>query len=317
MSDENFLATTKRSIENLSVQSPGIADEVKRICASYENYFKRKYELERKERICEMETNMALRRENIDLRTELEALQVVIGQLKGDSINRNYTNSSRLDPKLAKPLDCEKVDSLVEVHNAKKPIKQDRDTLFEVVEDSVNNDTSGNDVTPESSRPRGTSIFGDLNEFFVDDNRKWANDANVCNEIQPQGDMPERGGRQPTSTLDRVLNSRKGSYFFGSKNSSPKTNKRDGDKKSKPLMRSSVDRVSPALKLDTHLSRSDFDASGMLGYGPTKTESDLAQRLAKLSGHSDLSPNELALALARSVNTSTASAESNMNAHSI
>ena len=82
-------------------------------------------------------------------------------------------------------------------------------------------------------------------------------------------------------------------------------------------MSPSVNRVSPALKLDAHLNRSDFDASGMLEYGPTKTESDLAQRLAKLSGHSDLSPNELALALARSVHNSSTTAGSNTNAHSI
>ena len=39
---------------------------------------------------------MALRRENIDLRAEVEALQVVIGQLKDDLRN---ANTSRLDTK--------------------------------------------------------------------------------------------------------------------------------------------------------------------------------------------------------------------------
>ena len=315
MSDDDFVATTRKSIESLTLHSPDIVDDVRRICDSYENYFKKKYELERKERICEMETNMALRRENIDLRAEVEALQVVIGQLKDDLRN---ANTSRLDTKKAQLLNFEKADGIVEANNANFPMKQDPGTKFlSEAGDSVKSENSGNEVATESSRPRGTSIFGDLNDFFVNDDHTLGIDAKIYNNGKGQDVLQERGGRQPTSTLDKVLNSRKGSYFSVENDDSPRVHKVDGEKQSKPLMSFSSDRVSPALKLDAHLNRSDFDASGMLGYGPTKTESDLAQRLAKLSGHSDLSPNELALALARSVHNSSTTAGSNTNAHSI
>ena len=315
MSDNNFVVSTRKSIENLDVHSPGIVDDVRRICASYENYFKKKYEFEHKERICEMETNMALRRENIDLRAEVEALQVVIGQLKDDLRN---ANTSRLDTKMAKLLSFENANSPVEANNAKFPTKQIPGTTFlSEAGDSVKSENSENEIAPESSRPRGTSIFGDLNDFFVNDNHPLDRDAKIYNNVKRQDVVQERGWRQPTSALDKVLNSRKGSYFSVKNDDSPRSGEVDGDRQSKPLMSPSANRVSPALKLDAHLNRSDFDASGMLGYGPTKTESDLAQRLAKLSGHSDLSPNELALALARSVHNSSTTAGSNTNAHSI
>ena len=165
MSDDDFVATTRKSIESLTLHSPDTVDDVRRICDSYENYFKKKYELERKERICEMETNMALRRENIDLRAEVEALQVVIGQLKDDLRN---ANTSRLDTKMAKLLSFENANSPVEANNAKFPTKQIPGTTFlSEAGDSVKSENSENEIAPESSRPRGTSIFGDLNDFFV------------------------------------------------------------------------------------------------------------------------------------------------------
>ena len=258
---------------------------------------------------------MALRRENIDLRAEVEALQVVIGQLKDDLRN---ANTSRLDTKMAKLLSFENANSPVEANNAKFPTKQIPGTTFlSEAGDSVKSENSENEIAPESSRPRGTSIFGDLNDFFVNDNHPLDRDAKIYNNVKRQDVVQERGWRQPTSALDKVLNSRKGSYFSVKNDDSPRSGEVDGDRQSKPLMSPSANRVSPALKLDAHLNRSDFDASGMLGYGPTKTESDLAQRLAKLSGHSDLSPNDLALALARSVHNSSTEAGSITNAHSI
>ena len=202
-------------------------------------------------------------------------------------------------------------------------------------------------VSENSSRPRGTSIFGDLNDFLHDDNimmgvtprsnNNLSNDDdkycnanstvynNMHNNNNNNNDYNDDHEKNPAkrdsikkrnsrSSIEKILNSRKGSYFSVDNTNDDVINNFSDvyNVKNANINRisslPSSDRISPALSMNgksirkQQLSESELNAASMLGYGPTKVESDLAKRLAKLSGHSDLTPNDLALALARSVN---------------
>ena len=377
MSDEYFIKTSKQLISNFKKKHPDTSDEIQLIFNVYEKYYKKMYDLERKERILEMETNMALRRENIDLRTEIEGLRSIttIGNniaVGNDNNNNNNNNNNsnndddatmfRVSSLHAKYVNNIDSNNTFKIETKNKNVNQNNNAEKIVAKDSVTlsfDDTSegrrscSSSISENSSRPRGTSIFGDLNDFLHDDNIMMGitprsnnnlsndddkycnanstvynnmhnnnnnnnnNDYNDDHEKNPakRDSIKKRNSR---SSIEKILNSRKGSYFSVDNTNDDVINNFSDvyNVKNANINRisslPSSDRISPALSMNgksirkQQLSESELNAASMLGYGPTKVESDLAKRLAKLSGHSDLTPNDLALALARSVNNGIA-----------
>ena len=368
MSDEYFIKTSKQLISNLKKKHPDTSDEIQLIFNVYEKYYKKMYDLERKERILEMETNMALRRENIDLRTEIEGLRSIttIGNniaVGNDNNNNNNNNNNDDDATMfrvsslhAKYVNNIDSNNTFKIETKNKNVNQNNNAEKIVAKDSVTlsfDDTSegrrsySSSISENSSRPRGTSIFGDLNDFLHDDNimmgvtprsnNNLSNDDdkycnanstvynNMHNNNNNNNDYNDDHEKNPAkrdsikkrnsrSSIEKILNSRKGSYFSVDNTNDDVINNLSDvyNVKNANINRisslPSSDRSSPALSMNgksirkQQLSESELNAASMLGYGPTKVESDLAKRLAKLSGHSDLTPNDLALALARSVN---------------
>ena len=368
MSDEYFIKTSKQLISNLKKKHPDTSDEIQLIFNVYEKYYKKMYDLERKERILEMETNMALRRENIDLRTEIEGLRSIttIGNniaVGNDNNNNNNNNNNDDDATMfrvsslhAKYVNNIDSNNTFKIETKNKNVNQNNNAEKIVAKDSVTlsfDDTSegrrsySSSISENSSRPRGTSIFGDLNDFLHDDNimmgvtprsnNNLSNDDdkycnanstvynNMHNNNNNNNDYNDDHEKNPAkrdsikkrnsrSSIEKILNSRKGSYFSVDNTNDDVINNLSDvyNVKNANINRisslPSSDRISPALSMNgksirkQQLSESELNAASMLGYGPTKVESDLAKRLAKLSGHSDLTPNDLALALARSVN---------------
>jgi hypothetical protein len=302
MSEEYFLSTSKQLISNFVAQHPKTAEEIQLIFKAYEEYYKKMYDLERRERMLEMETNMALRKENIDLRSEIEGLRAVVTQFV-DNNNKKKNNINK--PTASTNFVCGNNISINSSAVIVETIPKDKDIDDNVVtkkKSAASLDTSekrrsnNSSVSEGSSRPRGTSIFGDLNDIFNDGQRAT---APLNHDFFNEDHKP---------TIDAVLNSKNGSYF----SLSPDNNNDDiinnfSDMYNVHQSTSKSNRLSPALNMNEkpipkEMGQSGINTTAMLGYGPTKVESDLAKRLAKLSGHCDVTPNELALALARSVN---------------
>ena len=304
MSEEYFLSTSKQLISNFVAKHPNTTEEIQLIFNVYEKYYKKMYDLERRERMLEMETNMALRKENIDLRSEIEGLRAIVTQfVDNNNDNKNNINKHTVNTNFVDDNNTSINSSAVIVETMPKDKNIDDNVVTKknsVASLDTNEErrNSSSSMSESSSRPRGTSIFGDLNDIFNVDQRATAD--KVWNSDSFNDDQK--------ATIDEVLNSRKGSYFsLSSDNNNDDIINNFSDIYNVHQSTSKSNRLSPALNMNEksipkQMSPSEINAASMLGYGPTKVESDLAKRLAKLSGHCDLTPNELALALARSVN---------------